>query len=284
MEDLKVTAKGYDFAEAHAAMQRYVDGNILSGVSSAVLVGRDLVDLSCVGWADKEAQTPLRADHIFRVFSNTKLVTSCAALLLFEEGKIKLDDPIEKFIPQLGNRKVLRPGAASLDETEPAKGSITIRHLMSHSSGLSYGLFDPGSVIFSAYNERGVLNPTTTLAQMVDVLADLPLIYHPGTSWEYSVAIDVLARMVEVISGQPFDKFIKARIFEPLGMIDTGFVVPEKDLGRLATYYAGADLMEPMKPGLTRLDNSPYPAPIFVRSHGSTAAAAWSRPCPTWWP
>ena len=85
MDDMKVTATGYDFAAAHAAMRRYVDGNLLSGVSSAVLVGRELVDVNCVGWANKEAQTPLRVDHIFRIFSNTKLVTSCAALLLFEE-------------------------------------------------------------------------------------------------------------------------------------------------------------------------------------------------------
>ena len=259
MEDMNVTAGGYDFGPSRAAMQRYVDDNILSGVSSAVLVGRDLVDVSYVGWADKEARTPLRADHIFRVFSNTKLVISCAALLLFEEGRFRLDDPIEKFIPPLGNRKVLRPGAVSLDETEPAKSSITIRHLMSHSSGLSYGVFDPGTPIFKAYNERGVHNPMTTLAQMVDVLADLPLIYHPGTSWEYSLAIDVLARLVEVISGKRIDKFIQARILGPLGMVDTGFLVPEQNQGRLAAYYAGADLMDPMKPGLTRTDNSPYP-------------------------
>jgi CubicO group peptidase (beta-lactamase class C family) len=257
--DMKVTAGGYDFGAAHAAMQRYVDGNILSGISSAVLVGRDLVDVNCVGWADKEAATPLRVDHIFRVFSNTKLVTSCAALLLFEEGRFKLDDPIEKYIPQFGNRRVLRPGAASLQETEPAKGSITIRQLMSHSAGLSYGIFDPGKPIFKAYNERKVLNPATTLADMIDVLADLPLVYQPGTSFEYSVAIDVMARLVEIISGQPFDQFIQARILGPLGMVDTGFVVPEKDQGRLVAYYAGADLMEPMKPGLTRTDNSPYP-------------------------
>ena len=159
MEDLKVTANGYDFKPAQAAMQRYVDGNLLSGISWAVMVGRDLVDVNCVGWADKEAQTPLRTDHIFRVFSNTKLITSCAALLLFEEGKLGLDDPIEKFIPQLGNRKVLRPGATSLDDTEPAKSSITIRQLLSHSSGLSYGFFDPGTAIFKALNERGVHNP-----------------------------------------------------------------------------------------------------------------------------
>jgi len=259
MESLQVTAGGYDFKPARAAMQRYIDGNLLSGISSAVMVGRDLVDVSCVGWADKEAQTPLRTDHIFRIFSNTKLVTSCAALLLFEEGKLQLDDPIERFIPQLANRKVLRPGATSLDDTEPAKRSITIRHLLSHSSGLSYGFFDPGSTIFKALNERGVHDPRTTLADMVDVLAGLPLIYHPGTSWEYSLAIDVVARLIEVISDQSFDKFIKARILDPLGMVDTGFVVPEKDQGRLVAYYAGADLMEPMKPGLTRTDNAPFP-------------------------
>lgn len=259
MEDLKVTATGYDFKPARAAMQRYVDNNLLSGISWAVMVGRDLVDVNCVGFADKEAQTPLRTDHIFRVFSNTKLVTSCAALLLMEEGKLGLDDPIEKYIPQLGNRKVLRQGATSLDDVEPAKSSITIRQLLSHSAGLSYGFFDPGTVIFKALNERGVHNPMTNLAQMVDVLAGLPLIYQPGTSWEYSLAIDVVARLIEVISGQSFDAFIKARIFDPLGMVDTGFVVPQKDQGRLVAYYAGADLMKPMEPGLTRTDNAPFP-------------------------
>lgn len=259
MDELKVTATGYDFAPARAAMQRYVDDNLLSGISWTVLVGRDIADVGCVGWADKEAQTPLRTDHIFRVFSNTKLITSCAALLLFEEGRFKLDDPIETYIPQLGNRKVLRPGATSIDDTEPAQRSITIRHLLSHSAGLSYGLFDPGTPIFKAYNERRILNPLTPLSDMIDGLADLPLVFHPGTSFEYSVAIDVVARLVEVISGQPFDTFIKARILDPLGMVDTGFFVPEQDRGRLVAYYAGADLMEPMKPGLTRTDNSPYP-------------------------
>ena len=259
MEDLTVTANAYDFKPAQVAMQRYIDNNLLSGISWAVLSGRDLVDVNCVGWADKEAQTPLRTDHIFRVFSNTKLITSCAALLLYEEGKLKLDDPIERFIPQLGNRRVLRPGATSLDDTEPARSSITIRQLLSHSSGLSYGFFDPGTTIYKALNQRGVHNPLTTLADMIDVLADLPLIYHPGTSWEYSLATDVTARLVEVISGQTFDKFMKARILDPLGMVDTGFFVPERDHGRLVAYYAGADIMAPMKPGLTRTDNSPFP-------------------------
>jgi CubicO group peptidase (beta-lactamase class C family) len=266
---MKVTAAGYDFRPPHAAMQRYVDGNLLSGISSAVLVGRDLVDVQCIGWADMEAQIPLRVDHIFRVFSNTKLITSCAALLLFEQGRFQLDDPIERFIPQLANRRVLRPDATSLDQTEPAVGPITIRHLMSHSSGLSYGLLDPGTLIFNAYKARKVINPATTLAEMMDVLADLPLTYHPGASWEYSVATDVLARLVEVISGQCFDVFIQSRILGPLGMVDTGFVVSERN--RLAAYYAGADPIDPMKPGLTRADDAPYPGAYlrpFPRQNG----------------
>jgi CubicO group peptidase (beta-lactamase class C family) len=222
-----------------------------------VLVGRDLVDVSCIGWADREARIPLRVDHIFRIFSITKLITSCAALLLFEDGRFRLDDPVERFIPQLAQRRVLWPGATSLDQTEPAAGPITIRHLMSHSAGLSYGLLDPDTLIFKAYIERKVNNPATTLAEMIDVLAVLPLTYHPGTSWEYSVATDVLARLVEVVSGQRFDAFIQSRILGPLGMVDTGFVVSDRD--RLVAFYAGADPADPMKPGLTRADALPYP-------------------------
>jgi CubicO group peptidase (beta-lactamase class C family) len=240
-------------------MRRYVDADILAGVSSAVLLGRDLVDVNCVGWADREKGIALREDHLFRVFSNTKLITSCAALLLFEEGRFGLDDPIERFMPQLANRRVLKPGATSLDDTEPARRPITIRHLMSHSSGLSYGLLDPGTTIYRAYTERKVLNPATPLSDMIDTLAGLPLVFHPGAGWEYSVATDVMARLVEIVSGQRFDAFIKSRILDPLGMVDTGFVVPENKRARLAAYYAGADLVDPMKPGLTRTDDAPYP-------------------------
>jgi CubicO group peptidase (beta-lactamase class C family) len=259
LEGMTLRANSYDFGPVHAAMRRYVDANTLAGVSSAVLIGRDLVDLNCVGWADKEQEIPLRIDHIFRVFSNTKLITSCAALLLFEEGLFQLDDPIEKYIPQLGNRQVLRPRATALDDTEPANGPITIRHLMSHSSGLSYGLLDPGTTIYKAYVEHEVGSPYTSLADMVDALADLPLVFHPGTGWEYSVATDVLSRLVEILSSQRFDSFIQQRVLDPLGMVDTGFVVPEEKRQRLAVYYAGADSLNPMKPGLTRTDDTPYP-------------------------
>jgi CubicO group peptidase (beta-lactamase class C family) len=257
-------ATAYNFGAMHTAMEKYVEREIVSGISTAVLVGQELADQHCVGWADKESGIAMREDHIFRVFSNTKLVTTCAALLLYEEGRFGLDDPVEQFIAQLANRRVLRPGATTLDDTEPAASPITIRHLMSHSAGLSYGFLDPTGPLSAAYIKRKVLHFANSLAQMTDVLADLPLAFHPGTSWEYSVATDVLARLVEVVSGEPFDVFIKARIFEPLGMRDTGFVVPADKRHRLAAYYAGADMRSSMLPGLTRIDNSPFPG-AFVQ-------------------
>ncbi len=248
-----------DFAPLHAAMKRYVDANLLPGLSGAVLVGREVVDQHCVGWADVENGVPLQTDSLFRVFSNTKLVTSCAVMLLVEEGRLALDDPIERYLPQLGERRVLRPGATRIDDTEPAVRSITVRHLLSHSSGLSYGLLDPGTPIFQAYTAAQVLSAKSTLAQMIDRLAPLPLTFQPGTNWEYSVATDVLSRLVEVVDGRTFGDAIAARILKPLGMSDTGFVVPAGDRGRLVALYTGADLMQPMKPGLVRADHLPYP-------------------------
>jgi CubicO group peptidase (beta-lactamase class C family) len=256
MDHMKVIPSDYDFGSMHAAMQRYVDTNILAGVSCAVLVGRDLVDVNCAGWAIKEDKTPLGVDHIFRVYSNTKLVTACAALLLFEEGRFQLDDPIERFIPQLSNRQVLRPSARTLTDVEPARSSITIRHLLSHTSGLSYGLLDPGTMMFNAYTERKVLDQSATLANMIDRLADLPLLFHPGAGWEYSVASDVMARCIEVVSGQAFDVFIQSRILDPLGMVDTGFAVPASKRHRFAALHAAASLMNPMQPGLKRIDDA----------------------------
>lgn len=259
MTSMSVINSKFDFSSLHNAMQSYVDKELFAGISSAVLIGRDLVDVHCAGMADREAGIPMRTDHIFRIFSNTKLVTSIATLMLMEEGNFGLDDPIEHFIPQLANRQVLKQGARVIDEVEPALSSITIRHLMSHSSGLSYGFLEPEKLICETYNALGVSEPSTSLAKMIDVLEDLPLVFHPGTSWEYSVATDVLGRLIEVISGQTLETFFKDRIFDALGMTDTGFVCPSEKQDRLAAYYVGADIMDPMKPGLKRVNNSPYP-------------------------
>ena len=249
----------HDFKEFHSAMKTQVDEQFLPGVSTALISGREVVDTFCYGLADKEAGIPLREDHIFRMFSNTKLVTSCAVLMLFEEGRFKWDDPIETYIPELGDRQVLRPGATRIDDVEPANTSITIRHLMTHTSGLSYGVFDPGTVMFNAYNSAVVMYPGKSLSEMMTTLAALPLSFHPGTQWEYSVATDVLGRLVEVVSGESFGKFLSSRIFEPLGMIDTDFWVPADKLTRLCALYVGVDLMNPTKPGLLRADGKPFP-------------------------
>jgi CubicO group peptidase (beta-lactamase class C family) len=247
------------FEGLHSAMQAQVDQQFLPGVSTALIKGRDVVDTFCCGFADKEANVALRNDHIFRIFSNTKLVTSCAILMLFEEGRIQWDDPIETFLPELGNRQVLKRGATRLDDVEPAKSSITIRHLMTHTSGLSYGVFDPGTAMFTAYNQAGVLNPTEPLSTLISKLAPLPLSFHPGTQWEYSIATDVLGRLVEVVSGKSFGEFLSERIFGPLDMVDTDFWVPPAKRDRLCALYVGVDIVDPTKPGLRRSDERPYP-------------------------
>lgn len=249
------SARSSDYAPLHAAMQRWVDGDFLAGVSIAVLRPGAPAHVHCVGHADREAGVTLREDHLFRIYSNTKLITSCAVLMLLEEGRLALDDPIERFLPALGQRQVLKPGARSLADVVPARSGITIEQLLTHTSGLSYGLLDPGTLLFKAYAERRISTRDTTLEQMVHDLGALPLNSEPGTRWEYSIATDVLARLVEVLAGMPFDRFVAERIFEPLRMRDTGFVVPERDLERLAAMYAGVQPQNPRQSGLQRAEH-----------------------------
>jgi CubicO group peptidase (beta-lactamase class C family) len=247
-----------DFSGLHAAMRAAVAGELLAGVSSAVLIGHEVVDQHCTGWADRERGEALRPDHLFRMFSSTKLIASCAALMLVDEGRVALDAPIEEHLPQLARRRVLRLGATSLEDTEPARRSITLRHLLCHGSGLGYGLLDPGTLLYQAFIDHKVRDETTPLSVMMDRLEPLPLYFHPGESWAYSIASDVLGRLVEVVSGQAFDVFLRERIFGPLGMHDTGFVVPPGGADRLVAHYRGASLNRPLKPGLTRMENVPW--------------------------
>ena len=137
-------AKARSFTDVRAAMQRYVDQEILAGVSWTVLRGRDVADQQCVGFADREAKTALRPDHIFRAFSNTKIFVTCAIMMLVEQGRIGLDDAVEKFLPQLANRKVLKADAKSLADVEPAKSPITIRQLLTHTVGTVLRTFRSG--------------------------------------------------------------------------------------------------------------------------------------------
>ena len=260
------------FHALHAAMQSQVAQGFLPGVSTALLRGREVVDQFVCGHADIEAGVPLREDHIFRIFSNTKLAVSCAVLLLMEDGKLAMDDPVERYLPPFARPQVLRAGATHAGDVEPARRPITVQHLMTHTSGLSYGLFDPGSLLHGAYQEAGVRHPRLTQAEFIGKLAALPLAFHPGEGWEYSLATDVLGALVEVVSDQSLEDFLAQRIFGPLGMADTAFWVPEGQRHRLAALYGGADFMDPAQPGLRRMDAAPYPGayadPAFRQSGG----------------
>ncbi|HZY18142.1 MAG TPA: serine hydrolase domain-containing protein [Ramlibacter sp.] len=244
-------------ADLDESLQPFLQTGVLAGVSYAVLRGRDVVATNCLGWADQEAQVPLRPDHLFRVFSNTKLVTACAVLRLVEDGRLGLDDPVERHLPRLADRRVLRPGATSLDDTEPARRPLQVRDLLTHASGIAATFIRPDSLLARAYTERRVQHPRTTLAQTVDLLADLPLQFHPGEAWSYSTATDVAGRIVEVVSGRPFDAFLREQVFGPLAMVDTGFVVPPGEAHRLVAHYRGSS-EDPASP-VRRADELPYP-------------------------
>ena len=158
----------------------------------------------------------------------------------------------------LGNLRVLRAGATAVDDTEPLQSDITVRHLLSHRAGFSHGVFDFGTLLFNAYKAAAVRGRDHTLEVLVERLATLPLNRQPGSGWEYSLATDVLARLVEVVTGQRFGDALQARLWGPAGMVDTGFVLCAEQVPRLATLYVG-DLQQADRPGLTRIDTAPWP-------------------------
>ncbi len=230
-------------------MQSFVDRDLLSGAAAVILKNNMVVDYHNCGFADIESKRPVTEDTIYRIYSNTKIITSVAALCLLEDGKFSLDDPLSKFLPELSNLAVLKEGSDDPSETEPLQTEATIRQLMSHQAGFSYGIFAE-SPVDALYLKHNVLGTDGTLAEMVTKLSALPLANQPGTRFQYSVSTDVLARLVEIWSGQSFIAFLQDRIFRPLAMVDTDFVVPEGKQHRLATNYVPVDPMDPMKPGL----------------------------------
>lgn len=233
----------------HKAIQQYVDDNLLAGASAVVLKDNQPVDYKTWGHADIESGRPIEEDTIFRIYSNTKIITAVAAMILYEEGRFALDDPLEKYLPALANRVALKPGSTDLDDTEAARSKPTVRQVMCHNAGFSYGFLQE-SPVDAKYNELNMMQPDSTLEDMVEKLSTIPLAYQPGARWQYSVSSDILARLVEVWSGQTFIEFLKARIFDPLQMVDTDFYVPEAKHARLATNYAPVTPMQPMAPGL----------------------------------
>lgn len=256
---LSIVEHDLDFTAIHERMQSYVDQNILACVSTVVMRGTDILDYKTFGYMDLDTKQPLREDAIYRMYSNTKIVTSIALMMLHEEGKFSLDDPLSKFMPEFADMQVLKSDAVKMDDVEAASGPILIKHILSHTAGFSYGFIAPESVVDQAYAAGGVdvlTDASLDLEEFCSRVSKLPLAYHPGANWRYSVATDVCARLVEVLSSQRFDDFLKARIFSPLGMEDTDFWVPPEKTDRFITMYAPLDLLDPMKPGMNKADDA----------------------------
>ena len=216
------------------AMRRYVDEGKLVSIVTIVCRQGKVAHFECFGTQDQKV--PTQRDTIFRIYSMTKPIATVAAMMLYEEGLFQLDDPVADYIPELKDVKGFAgAGVPPVDLARP----ITIRHLMTHTSGLTYGFLGT-SPVDAMYNQAKILRPDHSTKQMVQTLATLPLVNQPGEAWRYSVSTDVLGHFVEVVSGMSLDAFFRTRILEPLGMVDTGFWVREGQGHRFATNYGPA--------------------------------------------
>ena len=219
-----------------SVMREHVDEDLLAGAVALVAREGKVAYLQSVGKRDREKGAEMSADTIFRIASMSKAITSVAVMMLYEEGRFQLKDPVSRYIPAFRAPKVLSGTAP--DEVVPAKREITIRHLLTHTSGLTYqwdGRVGPKYV--EAGITHGLLQDEDLLADDIDKLAQLPLVHQPGEAWTYSLSTDVLGRVVEVASSMPFDEFLRQRLFEPLRMTDTCFRLPKDKVPRLAAVY-----------------------------------------------
>jgi CubicO group peptidase (beta-lactamase class C family) len=221
-------------------LQHYVDDKKLAGFVCLVARGGQTVYFETIGLADINAGRPMQPNTIFRIFSMSKPVTSTAIMMLVEEGRFHINTPVSDFAPWFKDCKILVNRAGKM-VPEPLKTEINIHHLLTHTSGLSYG-FEDNHLIDSIYRDRiGRLketNPNYPFDEIIRILATIPLVFEPGTAWRYSMATDVLGYVVQQASGKPFETFLRERIFEPLGMVDTGFYVPTEKINRFAVNYA----------------------------------------------
>lgn len=217
-------------------MQSYVDARKFAGSSLLIARGGDEVFFHAAGQRNREKNLPFERDTVVRLYSMTKPVTTVALMMLAERGLFHLDAPVSDFIPGFNDMQALVPGAEHIDQTEPV-ATPTLHQLLTHTSGLSYP-FNPG-VLAQAMDAQDLIFRANQgpLADMVEQVAALPLAFQPGKKWEYSVGMDVIGRVVEVVSGQPLDQFFAEHILGPLGMSETSFSVPEQALGRFASLY-----------------------------------------------
>jgi CubicO group peptidase (beta-lactamase class C family) len=218
----------------HRRIESFVDEGKHAGICALLLRKGEVADFFATGLRDRQQGKPMEGDTIARIYSLTKIVSSVAALTLIEEGKLGLSHPIKDYLPEFSDMKIFVGGTAQHRELIPAEVAITVHHLFTHSSGYSYG--DDEEPIDELYRSAG-LEKAESLADLVKMLAALPLKREPGTMYEYGFSTDILARVVEVVSGQRFDHFLKERIFDPLGMVDSGFVVDQAKRDRLAKVY-----------------------------------------------
>jgi CubicO group peptidase (beta-lactamase class C family) len=222
------------------AMQAYIDRGVYAGVVTLVARRGKIVHADRYGWRDKEAQAAMTADAIFRLYSMTKPIVCTALMTLYEEGRFRLIDPVARYIPAFGRVKVMTTTGGLADPVRP----VLIRDLMAHTSGLTYHFLED-SPVCRLYEQAKMLSADCSLAESIDDLANFPLAFQPGTRWQYSVGIDVAARVVEAISGRPLAEFLKERIFAPLGMVDTAFGVPSDKRSRVAAMYGRPDILVP---------------------------------------
>jgi CubicO group peptidase (beta-lactamase class C family) len=266
------------------AVQRSIDDKRLAGAVTLVVRHGQVAWFKAQGMADREAGKPMQRDSIFRICSMTKPITSVAAMILYEEGRFLLDDPLSQYLPEFKNLKVLVKPASGKPYTIPATREITIRDLLRHTSGLAYHWNeDLGAMYNDAKVAHGILQYDGTIADSVKGLATVPLLFNPGDRWEYSLSVDVLGRLIEVISGKPLDEFFRTRIFEPLGMQDTYFYPPDAKVPRIAvsyTYYDGKGLNRfpdtPITEGqMIYSSDYPYHGPkkLFAGGAGLTSTA-----------
>jgi CubicO group peptidase (beta-lactamase class C family) len=219
-------------------MRRLIGDGLLPGIEVMIARSGRTAFHHCEGMADIERRKPVTPETLYRLYSMNKSLASVAAMLLYEEGFFQLDDPISRFIPEFSGQRVWSGGGFGAIQSEPALRDITFHDLLTHTSGLTYG-FMQANPVDAMYREQNIdrLGIDMTLSEFVGKVSKLPLMAQPGTRWNYSVSTDVLCRLIEVISGQPYDTFLTDRLLQPLGMEDTTFYVPAGKVNRLAACY-----------------------------------------------
>jgi len=224
-------------------IKNHIDKEHIPGGAALIIKDGKLIYENAFGYANVEEKKTLRTDHIFRIASQSKALTSLGAMMLWEEGKFFLDDPISKYIPEFTNPKVLRyynPKDGSYT-TEPAKREITVRDLLRHTSGIAYPAIFSDATMWEIYEKAGVPSgigtTKSTLKEIMPILAKQPLQHHPGKAFTYGLNIDLLGYLIEILSGKPLDEFMQERVFKPLEMKDTYFHVPSEKLDRVVSLY-----------------------------------------------